>query len=526
MTPRLPSTSFRLRSVLLLAALAAFAPAQDSLRERAAAAENRGDFQTAADAYLKLVAAEPGTVQWIVEAGRCLGRSSRFATAIDLLEDGRKKFPDYVEVPAMLARVLLLKAEYDPGALDREQLWRDAAELTEGVLKVDPQHEDSRLLLAQARYLLGDWEQAVAQAEEAVRQHPGRPGAQVLIGRIALDRMTSLLHSYDAAQASLSEQARADLVAAIATERKRAKDAFSRAAELDPSRAHPHLMLAKLALLDRHDGEVRQHLMDALAIDPDAPVEHARLAIGGDWQQLAAAYADCLQRYAARPDAVAQKRATLRWYEAKALFDGRQWQAARKGFEQALAENPAATNSHYYIALCAYELGDHDAALQHAGEYAAVSAPAFADVVLSLQGDTRGEVAALVKYLADRAYQQGDKAKSRDLNHVTALVYDTADAWNNCAFLCRETGKFDEALSAYRRALEKEPNSPQLLNDTAVVLHDHLGTEPNRAEAVALCRRAIAEADKILASPLAGADAKARAEQAKKDAALNLADWK
>ena len=42
-----------------------------------------------------------------------------------------------------------------------------------------------------------------------------------------------------------------------------------------------------------------------------------------------------------------------------------------------------------------------------------------------------------MRHLGDRAWDQGRRDQSRDLNHVIACLQDSADAWNNYAFLCR-----------------------------------------------------------------------------------------
>ena len=255
-------------------------PAPVSLREQAFGAENQGRFSEAAEAFLKLVKQEPGRAEWVVAAGRCLGRSGRFRDAIDLLDQARETFPGVIEVPAMLARTYLLKSEMDRGALDPRQLRLDAAALAEGVLAIDPNHEDSRLVLAQARYMLGEWEEAVRQAEEAAKRAPERAGAQVLLGRIALDRYRDLLATH--AVGNLTPQAEADLVAAIDTQRKLAKASFTRAAKLDPSRAHPHVMLAQIDLLEHHDDEIVA--LGAVVHDPAglgrADVEQRRVVVG------------------------------------------------------------------------------------------------------------------------------------------------------------------------------------------------------------------------------------------------------
>ncbi len=495
-------------------------PPAPSLRERAFAAERSGRFDEAADAFLALARAEPLRVEWVVAAGRCLGRCGRLTEAIDLLEPARKTFPGSIEIDTTLAKTFLLLAE-QPGALSPEIRWADAAELAEQVLQAAPDDEDSRLILGQACYLLGDWQRAIQEAQEAVRRHPHRSGAHVLLGRIATDRFAALLRQHATEQPE--GQAAADLVAAIDVQRELARRAFQRAAELDPQRPHPHIALAQLALLDRRTAAARAHFADALARDPDASVDHQLFEQDLDWQQRRDAYAEIRRRYAATGDADARKLATLRWYEARALHDGGRWAEAIAEFGAALAANPGASNSYYFLALCHYRLGDHDAATHAATAYARHGAAAFADVVRALPGDRRGEVGAIVQFLADRAYRAGDLAASRDLNHVIACLADSADAWNNHAFLCRETGQFEAALASYQHAQEKEPDSPQLLNDTGVVLQYHLPTPANLQRARALYERAIRLAEQQLANTQLPAPQRERIRRAKSDAQQNLA---
>lgn len=69
---------------------------------------------------------------------------------------------------------------------------------------------------------------------------------------------------------------------------------------------------------------------------------------------------------------------------------------SRTAFEEALQQNAEATNSHYYAATCAFQLGLHDDAENHAAAYAATGANAFAEVVRNLPGDTRGQVGSIV----------------------------------------------------------------------------------------------------------------------------------
>jgi tetratricopeptide (TPR) repeat protein len=496
---------------------------QPALQDRALVAERQGRFAEAAEAFLELARAEPRNYQWPVAAGRCLMRAGRPRDAIDVLDAARKEFPTATEVRSQLAQTFLRLAE-DPTTPHPEVLWADAAELAEGVLRDNPDDEDGLLVLAHVRYLQGDWESAAQRAEEAVRRHPQRSGAHVLLGRIATDRFRTLLQDHERLQPT-GQQA-ADLVAAIDAQRQLALRSYRRAAELEPERAFPHVALGRLAMIDQRTEQARQHLADALAIDPDAAIDHGVFDADPDWQRRREAYAAAGRRYAASAAAKPEKRATLHWYEGRALFAGGQWTESRQCFEAALAGNPGAITSHYYLALCSWRLDDHDAAEHHAAAFAASEAKAFADIVRALPGDQRGEIGAIVRYLADRAYKEGRIAQSRDLNHVIACLEDSADAWNNHAFLCRETGRFEDALASYHHAQEKEPDSPQLMNDTAVILHHHLPTPENLAKARLMYERALQAADKVLADGNAPEAARERARKARADAAANLAEMR
>lgn len=499
---------------------------QNALRDAAFAAENAGRFSDAADAFLELSKAAPGRIDWVVAAGRCLGRSGRFGDAVDVLDAARKRFEGSTEINSMLVRTLLLQTERDAGMVHPEVLWAEAADIAEKVLLQDPTHADTRLLLAQSYYLLGRWDDAQREADEAVRRHPDRAGAHVLVGRLATDRFR--LHQQELQKAGDDEQQRADIVAKLHKQRVKARQSFEKAIELDPSRAHPHVSLSKFASLDGKPAEARKHLVDALAIDPETSVDHDLLTKGKDWQQRRDFYRELRTRFEAGnqlpPVVRARKASALQFHEARALLEGLQFGEARQAFQAVQQADPGADNANYYLFLCAYYQKDYDGAENYAAEYARRSAPGFADVLRGLPTDQRVQIAAMVQYLGDRAYQQKRIPNSRDLNHVTACLKDSADAWNNHAFLCRETGKFARAFTSYQYAIQKEPDSPQLWNDGGVVLQYHLATPENLKKARTMYEKAIELAGKVLADPKATAQQKGFAKEAVKNARLNLAE--
>lgn len=495
---------------------------QAELQEAAARAENQGQYAVAADRYRELMAGQPEVAQWSIEAGRCLGMSGNFRDALDLLEAGRKRFPNAVDLTAMLARTLLLHAESGL-AIEPKILWADSQALAQEVLAADASHLDARLLLAQIHFLRNELDAAEQQANEGTRRHPEHPGAFLLLGRIATARCRFQLDLL-AAQVAAADEVKAALTAAFNEQREQASAAFRTAARLDPSRAHPHLGLAQLALMEQKAALARTHFGDALVADPNHRLDHGALCRELSAQERIAFYRGLAERYAARRDAKPSHAATLEWHLARAYFDSEQWQQAQEHFAAAYAANPTHTNSLYYLSLASYRRNDHDAAEQHAAAYAALGAAQFADVLRGIDANQRGEFCAILRYLADRAFQSGRKPASRDLNHVLACLLDSADAWNNHAFLCRETGEFAAALASYQHAIEREPTSPQLWNDAGVILQYHLASSENRSKAKAMYERALELAGKILAEPNASAAERELASAAQANAKLNLAE--
>jgi tetratricopeptide (TPR) repeat protein len=313
----------------------------------------------------------------------------------------------------------------------------------------------------------------------------------------------------------------ADLLARIAEQKQLAEAALREAIALDPTRA---FALTKLGDLHAWEGRVQEALEQyqlALAVDPEAGVNHEWLRANAAADKRLAMYEKSSREYLARPGASPRKHALLEWYQGYCLFEQKEWRRARVMFEAALAHNPEYQNSRHYAMLAAYWDGDHDAAARHAAAYARENPRGFADLIRS--AGAQEQVVPVLRYLAQRVYQKGQLEDSRDLNHVLAFVLDTAAEWNNYAFLCRDTGKHEDSLAGYERALELEPESAQLLNDAAVILQYHLATPENQARARAMYEKAIAYAEQALRDGKLARDERQRNETALRDARSNLA---
>ncbi|MEZ5965648.1 MAG: tetratricopeptide repeat protein [Planctomycetota bacterium] len=502
-------------------------PAQEAsgvltLEGQAKQAIATGDTDAAVEAYLALAAAEPQQTKWVRGAVEALARGGRYNDALDLLEASCKRLPEALDLRVEQAKVTMLKAEGLAAGGRRDSYvlfaYEDAARLAGEVLAKDADNRDARLILAEARYAVGNLDDALNEGRDAARRFPDHPGGHIMVAKVLFQRFVASKQRL--AGERPEGKAYEELATAAAEARRGATAALESAIAADPSRAFPHKLLG-----DVHawNGNVAQALAcygRALALDPNTPVDHGWLATNAGPEELTKLYRHAFEAYHARPDADPRHGALLAWYLGKALFEQKRFADARTLMLASIRANPTYTNSLYYVWLASYWLGDHAAAGREAAAYAQQAPAAFADLLRSLPD--RAQTLEILGFLAANSFAQKRIGESCALNHVLALVENSAETWNNYAFLCRETGQFEESLAAYERALEMEPESPQLLNDTAVILHYHMTSPANRARAKDMYERAVQLAQKQLADAGLDATERARITQALADAQSNL----
>lgn len=493
----------------------------NELRKSAFAAELKGDYQRAADAFLELCEKDASESRWFLRAGDNLGKSGRFNDAMNLLQKARDQFTDVPELGVMLCKTFHLKAE----GMRQDGIWddnvafyyRQAALVARELLHLNPRHLEALLGLAQAEFALGDSQGAAGTAQLAVDAHPNAAGGHLILGKIHFNLFTQAKTRFS--QDRPEGVAKADAIAEIHRQRDLATAAFLSAKQADPGRAYPMVALGDIDAWQGDHDAAFENYRQALVLDSGASVKHEWLRQNTSIERRIALYDAVAAAYAEAGGRSETGIATIDWYRALARFDQGDWREATRLFAGTLAQLPEVFDSYYYLMQASYWAGDEASAAGHATTFAAKARPRFADLV---RDDQRS--LAILRLLTKKHIEAERLDASRELSHVLAFATQTAADWNNYAYLCRQTGEFHQGLVGYEMALAKEPDSPQLMNDIAVILQHDLGGEENLQRARELYNQAIQLGETQLSAGELSAEATTRVKKAIADAKLNLAE--
>jgi tetratricopeptide (TPR) repeat protein len=208
------------------------------------------------------------------------------------------------------------------------------------------------------------------------------------------------------------------------------------------------------------------------------------------------------------------------WWIGWLRYRGEDWAGAREAFHRSIAGNPSFTNALLYAARASFALGEPGTASEDLLRLGAEAGEGLPTLVAAAEGETRS-LRFLVFTLADRAFREGNLEKARDLFGVVTLLEPAdVDAWNNLAFVSRQTGRYREAWRAYVRAAGLRRDDARLWNDAALIQHYHLGEDP--ALARAMYERAIECASALLLDSRTSGRAREAAQSVRKDAEENL----
>jgi tetratricopeptide (TPR) repeat protein len=231
---------------------------------------------------------------------------------------------------------------------------------------------------------------------------------------------------------------------------------------------------------------------------------------------------------------------TQLWWLGWARFLDADWKGSEEAFQASLACGPEFTNAWFYLALARQYSKDS------AGALAAIHSGCEADaatMVSAAQG-AGGSLKAFESLIGWCAMQEPalnlEAAFLAEL--LTQAFPEEPRHWNNLGLFLRDEGErmemgarhgggaepdpatladlYRQSYAAYRRALELNPDDPQLLNDTALMVQYHVDGDP--AEVEAMYRRSVALLAELLADPALSPDDRARFEQTKSDVSGNL----
>lgn len=412
--------------------------------------KDAGKFEEAVAHLAKAAAADPANGDAAAALVDVLAGLGRYDDAVAAADKGLEANPEHLGLLLGRARTHLLIADRrnaegaDPSLILSDSV-AEADLSIKAALNLDEKNADARVLKAKVFRYQGGGDSAESKdlLEEVLADHPDHFDAHWDLGQYHLQRGGAL--------------------------------------QKDAAAAGPHWAAAET------------HFRRCSAIDPQSGSAHWECANAMAWQrkaapEVAAEYALAAARLPGNERVLNQ---LYRWA-------GTDKPARVKMFEDVAAARPGEPTVALFLAFAQKEAGDLDGGLKTL-RAAAKEMPDAPYVSLNLghllleKGDTDGAVAAYVKSVEasqefakglfddinGKAFQGKDFTPSQREKLWTALweewprVVDTA---NNAGLWFRDVGKdYKKSSSWYLRAVEAAPESPQVLNDTALVLDQYLG---------------------------------------------------
>lgn len=474
---------------------------------------------------LLLLLAQSGDLKTAVSEASALAERGNFQAAVAKLEDAGAFQSKDVQALTKLGIYSLRWAEAQVAAgslrgLEINDAFLRAAEPLEKAVKLEGASMEAFESLSESLLNGGDKRNAMRYADMGVEKHGSDPRAFMQRGRVQVA----------SANDTTDEKKKREFFAA-------AIEDYRAASKADRKQAAACIKLGETIIL----AEYAQEKPDAAKARKDA----------------AKAWADALKRDRAAVDLSTMcqwlhgeavpllesideskgKDATMAWYMGYAQYLGgaANWDEIRRHFEHALELEPTMYNCHYFLADGAFQRGvmlqnegDDSRAdnayyysAVHWGKYVEYQGPVHRNGVLAAADGGAAAIAQL-KWLAGKAMSRNGFETGIQINKwITETTPADVEAWNNLAFLYRDSGQAEKSLAAYAKTAELAPEDPQVLNDWAVIYHYYLKTEDEKAKD--LYRKAIKLAEEILADGVGlSDDDRGRIQIGLRDAKNNL----
>lgn len=481
---------------------------------------------------------------WVLRAWMDQGRSNDTLDALDELNSQGQKGPDldYLYGMAFARRAEGLVAD-GVGDSSVEMNFTDATTLLKRSVERDPaRYRDAWLQLARAAWFTQELETARWASEEAVRHQPEDGEVWLARARIAMSEFVN---------AEGSEPGGAEAEAALA----RALESFQKGLELlGPAEGERAAKVARAAtelgnafLWRQRGAEATSAYARAITAAP------GNFDYGQAFQLLAGAPTDPDRPSGFRPaleqarEALAasgrlagQEAGVLLWWLGWARFNDGAWVASEEAFHESLALAPEYTNAWFYIGLARHYAKDSLRALEAMRTGWAADPASMVTTVAGAGGSQRAFESLLAWCASQEPPRNLDAAFLAEM--LTQAQPEEPRHWNNLGLFLRDEGEraeyaafkkeapepdaawladlYQRSYHAYQQALELTPDDPQVINDTALMLHYHL--DGDLAEVEATYRRALARLEELLAGSDLSEEDRARFEQTKSDIGVNL----
>jgi hypothetical protein len=486
------------------------------------------------------------TRMWVLRAWMDQGRSNDTLDALDALDHAGQKGPEMTYLYGM-AFARRAEGYIEDGVTDSsvQNNFLDATAFLSQVTRADASlYHDAFLPLARSAWYVSDFETARWAADRAVELAADSPEAWLERGRIAMAQFGAAREAdpeSELAQAHLGD-------AVVSFQRALGAFATRTSAEDAARRAEAAMQLGHAFLWQKKTADATAAYAQAIAANP------AGFDYGATYESLKGAPQDLEDDRpsgfrAALEEAAAQFPAstatqdpgsgTLYWWLGWARFSAADWRRSQEAFQLALARAPEFSNAWFYIGLARQYLKDSAGAVEAMRTGWAADPPSMVSAAASSGGAQRAFESLLFWCSEQEPARNLDAAFLSEM--LTQAMPSEPRHWNNLGLFLRDEGerleldaykkktpKPDKALladlyrraySAYQHALELHPGDPQLVNDTALMLHYHLDGDPSEVERQ--YRHALQLTEGLLAGELS-ADDRARYEQTQKDIAVNL----
>ncbi|MEW6071939.1 MAG: tetratricopeptide repeat protein [Planctomycetota bacterium] len=488
------------------------------------------------------------TEMWTLRAWMEQGRVNDTLDRLDALEREGHAGADLDYLFGM-AFVRMAEQKIAQGATDAtlQMNFEDAVARLKTAVAADPvRYRDACLALGQAAWYAQDLETARAAIDRAVGFYPRDGGTHLMQGRIALSQF-QVARGEAAAPEEWSEAAqghwsaaRAAFTAAMECLGAPAKDTKAQGLLGTAAKELGHTLVWKGMRAEAADAYAvalawAPHLVDLGQMRGLLYEEGAEVPLGLFLAALEKGEAGFVNVFGERNPADA----TVHWWIGYTNLELGRYEASEKAYLAAVTKHPAYVDSWYYVFLGRYDRQDWDGAAEAILRGWQTDPPALLNATRA--GDA-GANAERVAWVAAQLLQKGGIHEAAMLYEICAETNSqSVDYWNNLGLLLRDEGDLlrqasetpdeaviarlnERALAAYLRALDLDPANPVLLNDTAVIYHQYVQRDFERA--LAMYRRAQETAAELLARTDLSKEDRTAYETAQRDARNNERDLK